>query len=149
MFLLGATLDHPPPLLLPLPPPPLAPAPFLAWPASTTGVDFVHSRAKLSSSLIGRPLDITEDLLVMQTCRYIKTIYFGNTVAAIAGRAVARSPLNSTLPSYRVNIIKIFPICARCNFDLETYPLPCCCQSRDDKRSSVPSRLSLLYKMSF
>lgn len=68
MFLLGATLDggHP--------------APALAWPASTPKVPRPLSREIHPLPTHGRPLDITEDLLVMQTRRYIKTIYFGNAV---------------------------------------------------------------------
>lgn len=70
MFLLGASLSsgHP--------------AFALAWPAAILKVLRPLSRKiHLSpSSLHDRPVDITGDLLVMQTRRYIKTIYFGNAV---------------------------------------------------------------------
>lgn len=65
MFLLGATLSsgHP--------------TSALAWPAAILKVP----RAKFTPSFLhGRPVDITKDLLVMQTRCYIKTIYFGNAV---------------------------------------------------------------------
>lgn len=66
MFLLGASLGR-------------HPAPALAWPTSTPKVLRPLSREILLLPY-DRPLDITKDLLLMQTCRYIKTIYFGNTV---------------------------------------------------------------------
>lgn len=56
------------------------PAPALAWPASTPKVLGPLSREIHPLPTHGRPLDITKDLLVMQTRCYIKTIYFGNAV---------------------------------------------------------------------
>ncbi|EFN88382.1 hypothetical protein EAI_15567 [Harpegnathos saltator] len=72
----------------------------LAWPASTPKVPLPSTLARNSPPFAacpsspnsssepasqpasqppyGRPLDITEDLLLMQTRRYIKTIYFGD-----------------------------------------------------------------------
>jgi len=68
MFLLGATLSsgHP--------------ASALAWPTAILKVPRPLSRKIHPSSLHGRSVDITKDLLVMQTRCYIKTIYFGNAV---------------------------------------------------------------------
>lgn len=85
MFLLGATLGSSHSALA------------LAWPASTPKVLRPLSREiypslplPLPSSPHGRPLDITEDLLLMQTRRYIKTIYFGNAVPEwVRNRALA------------------------------------------------------------
>lgn len=70
MFLLGVSLSsgHP--------------ASALAWPAAILKVPRPLS-CKIHPpppSPLRRPVDITEDLLVMQTRCYIKTIYFGNTV---------------------------------------------------------------------
>lgn len=56
------------------------PAPALAWPASTPKVLRPLSREIHLLPIHARPLDITKDLLVMQTRRYIKTIYFANAI---------------------------------------------------------------------
>lgn len=59
-------------------------------PESTSSTLARNLSSPLSLSPHGRPLDITEDLLLMQTRRYIKTIYFGNAVPQwVRNRALA------------------------------------------------------------
>lgn len=67
MFLLGTTLGSP------------FAVSALAWPASTPGQvprPLSCEIHPLRIRTVDRPLDISKDLLAMQTRRYIKTIYF-------------------------------------------------------------------------